>query len=153
MLCSIFFAKQRASPVLLQVYSYYKSKTYLTVLCAESSSSYVIVYCSGYIMPWLTTVLNRSNNDEDTTDAETSISCLVALAVPVDFHGTEGGSGLATPTYVAMTSTTDVDLLKTTAEFFSRHTTDGKFTFVDHRPALFLSCINFVPCKEIVDII
>lgn len=84
-------------------------------------------------MSWLTTVLTRSddNDDEDSNNAETSISCLVALAVPVDHQ--DNGIGLVAPTCVAMGSATDANLLKTTAEFFSRHTTDGKFTFVDHR--------------------
>ena len=113
-------------------------KSFISVL---ERTHYVIVYCSGYIKSWLTSVLARPADDDELSDADTTVSCLVALAVPVEMSVTaesdngDGGIEVDVASSSSDPSSPVGALVSTTFEFFSRHTADGKFTFVDHRPA------------------
>ena len=109
--------------------------------CSRANALRHCLLRSGYIKSWLTSVLARPADDDELSDADTTISCLVALAVPVEMSVTaesdNGGGGIEVD--VASSSSDPSSpvgaLVSTTFEFFSRHTADGKFTFVDHRPA------------------
>uniref|UniRef100_A0AAR5PWB5 Aryl hydrocarbon receptor nuclear translocator homolog n=1 Tax=Dendroctonus ponderosae TaxID=77166 RepID=A0AAR5PWB5_DENPD len=83
---------------------------------ARDGQSYAVVHCTGYIKNWPPTGVQMERQSED--DMHTAHCCLVAI-----------GRLQVTST----PNTSDLSGSSSNAEFISRHSIDGKFTFVDQR--------------------
>lgn len=82
---------------------------------APEKKPYVVVHCTGYLKSWPPS--GTSGDEEDEENESRNLSCLVAV-------------GRLETIYDEMTDYTQPGIAK---EFISRHTIDGKFTFVDQR--------------------
>ncbi|XP_063929081.1 aryl hydrocarbon receptor nuclear translocator homolog isoform X2 [Zophobas morio] len=82
----------------------------------RDGQNYAVVHCTGYIKNWPPTGVQMERQAED--DMHTSHCCLVAI-----------GRLQVTST----PNTSDLSGSNSTAEFISRHSMDGKFSFVDQR--------------------
>ncbi|KAL1492388.1 hypothetical protein ABEB36_010640 [Hypothenemus hampei] len=82
----------------------------------RDGQNYAVVHCTGYIKNWPPTGVQMERQTED--DLHTAHCCLVAI-----------GRLQVTST----PNTSDMSASNSNAEFISRHSTDGKFTFVDQR--------------------
>lgn len=76
---------------------------------------YVVVHCTGYLKSWPPS--SNSYDDEDEENESRNLSCLVAVGRQEIIYD----------------ETTDYSQPGIAREFISRHTIDGKFTFVDQR--------------------
>lgn len=83
---------------------------------ARDGQSYAVVHCTGYIKNWPPSGVQMERQSED--DMHTAHCCLVAI-----------GRLQVTST----PNTSDLSGSNSNSEFISRHSTDGKFTFVDQR--------------------
>jgi aryl hydrocarbon receptor nuclear translocator len=82
----------------------------------RDGQNYAVVHCTGYIKNWPPTGVQMERQSED--EIHTSHCCLVAI-----------GRLQVTST----PNTSDLSGSNSTAEFISRHSMDGKFSFVDQR--------------------
>jgi len=84
---------------------------------SRDGANYAVVHCTGYIKNWPPQGIQLDRNPEDDMHASSSC-CLVAIG------------------RLQVTSTpnpNDLQNSENAHEFVSRHSMDGKFTFVDHR--------------------
>ncbi|KAL3842167.1 hypothetical protein ACJMK2_020210 [Sinanodonta woodiana] len=86
--------------------------------------SYVLIHCTGYLKSWPTSKLN--NSDQEDSEDNCNLSCLVAVGQIRQQDAHESG-----------TSDTD-NKHSQPLEFVSRHTIDGKFTFIDQEATVVL---------------
>ncbi|KAK3598771.1 hypothetical protein CHS0354_015570 [Potamilus streckersoni] len=86
--------------------------------------SYVLIHCTGYLKSWPTSKLN--NSDQEDSEDNCNLSCLVAVGQIRQQDGHESGiSGVDNEHSQPL-------------EFVSRHTIDGKFTFIDQEATVVL---------------
>ncbi|GJQ68519.1 putative PAS domain protein, partial [Trypoxylus dichotomus] len=83
---------------------------------SRDGQNYAVVHCTGYIKNWPPTGVQMERQPED--DVHSSHCCLVAI-----------GRLQVTST----PNTSDLSGSNSSAEFISRHSMDGKFSFVDQR--------------------
>ncbi|XP_076262088.1 aryl hydrocarbon receptor nuclear translocator homolog tgo isoform X4 [Rhynchophorus ferrugineus] len=83
---------------------------------SRDGQNYAVVHCTGYIKNWPPTGVQMERQADD--DMHSAHCCLVAI-----------GRLQVTST----PNTSDMSGSNSNAEFISRHSTDGKFTFVDQR--------------------
>jgi len=109
---------------------------------SRDGNNFAVVHCTGYIKNWPPQGIQMDRNPEDEMHASSSC-CLVAIG------------------RLQVTSTpnaNDLNNSENSHEFVSRHSLDGKFTFVDHRvinlmgfspPELLgKSCFDFIHSED-----
>lgn len=89
---------------------------------SSGDKKYIVVHCTGYLKSWASAKMGFKEQETDCNGYSCNLSCLVAIGrtLPDISH-----PNAATPTNYNPT------LRKT--QFFSRHTVDGKFLFIDQR--------------------
>ncbi|XP_074659917.1 protein cycle-like [Tubulanus polymorphus] len=89
----------------------------------ENKKQFCVIHCTGYVKSWAPAKLGLDDMEGDNDGC--NLSCLVAV-------------GRLQPTFNVeqVTSSNNIDVHP--MEFMSRHTTDGKFTFVDLRATAIL---------------
>jgi len=93
---------------------------------SRDGSNFAVVHCTGYIKNWPPQGLSMERSSEDEMHASSSC-CLVAIG------------------RLQVTSSpnaSDLSAAESNHEFVSRHSLDGKFTFIDHRVA---NILGFTP--------
>lgn len=93
---------------------------------SRDGNNFAVVHCTGYIKNWPPQGIQMDRNPEDEMHASSSC-CLVAIG------------------RLQVTSTpnaNDLNNSENSHEFVSRHSLDGKFTFVDHRV---INLMGFTP--------
>jgi len=93
---------------------------------SRDGSNFAVVHCTGYIKNWPPQGLAMERSAEDEMHASSSC-CLVAIG-RLQVTSSPGAN--------------DLNNSESTHEFVSRHSMDGKFTFVDHRVA---NILGFTP--------
>ena len=84
----------------------------------RDGNSYAVVHCTGYMKNWPPSGVPMDRGGDDSEAHGSSHCCLVAI-------------GRLQVT--SAPNTTDMAASQSAAEFISRHSVDGKFTFVDQR--------------------
>lgn len=89
---------------------------------SNSDKKYMVVHCTGYLKSWAPAKMGLKEQETDCNGYSCNLSCLVAIGriLPDIFHPTAMEPSNYNPSLRKI-------------HFFSRHTVDGKFLFIDQR--------------------
>lgn len=94
---------------------------------SSTDKKYIVIHCTGYLKPWAPSKTEVNDQESESENESSNISCLVAIGrIPPNIYNTTD------PTSGCDSTTTPLLNIRS-IQFMSRHTIDGKFLFVDQR--------------------
>ncbi len=91
----------------------------MDILCSSDRKTFCVVHCTGYLKSWSPAKVALEDDEGDATDTG-NLSCLVAI-------------GKLLPPYKQQSIPESNHIQLRPMEFMSRHSVDGKFTYIDQR--------------------